>query len=93
VQSKNKPAQTLAERVHVARVKQLPCAVCDKSSTEHNPSEAHEVVQGLWWLSIPLCSDCHRGAFNGLHGQRHMWRVSKKTELSALNDTIRALLA
>lgn len=91
MQSKNKPHLTSAERAHVARVKALPCAVCSVPATEEQPSEAHEIEQGLWWLSVPLCADCHRGSHNGIHGRRAMWNVMRKTELSALNETIRAL--
>ncbi len=85
--SKNKKPLTAAERQHVARVKDLPCVVCDKPG----PSEAHEIEQGLWFTSISLCTDCHRGGFNGLHGQRRMWAVKKMTELLALNRTIELL--
>lgn len=88
MQSKNKPAQTKAEREHVARVKAMPCAVC----SEPGPSEAHEIEQGLWWLSVPLCPSCHRSEFNGLHGQKRMWAVMKQTELTALNQTLAQLL-
>ena len=77
-----------AERAHIARVKALPCGVCGA----HGPSEAHHLVQGLQYTAINLCPDCHRGAHNGIHGQKRIWNVLKKTELSVLNDTIRKLL-
>jgi hypothetical protein len=86
--SKNKPSIARDEREHIARIKGLPCAVCESPG----PSEAHEIEQGLWWLSIPLCPDCHRGGFNGLHGQRRIWQTLKITELSALNHTIKSLM-
>lgn len=91
MQSPNKKPQTAAERRHVARVKALPCGVCGSHPSDDQPSEAHEIVQGLWWLAIPLCAGCHRSGHNGLHGQRAIWNVTKKTELSVLNDTIKAL--
>lgn len=78
-----------AEREHVERVKSEPCVICNAPA----PSEAHEIEQGLWWLSVPLCADCHRGSRNGIHGQRVMWNVMKQTELSALNETLRKLAA
>lgn len=87
--SKNKPPMTAAERRHVARVKQLPCSVCGA----HGPSEAHEPVQGLWFVSIALCADCHRGEANGLHGRKVMWRLHKLDEWGALDITLRALNA
>lgn len=89
MKSKNKPPMTSAERQHVERVKSLPCSVCGAAG----PSEAHEPVQGLWFVSIALCADCHRGALNGWHGQKVMWRIHKLDELGALNITLRRLVA
>lgn len=77
------------ERLHLAKVKSLPCSVCNQPG----PSEAHHIEQGMQYLCIPLCEDCHRGSFNGLHGQKRMWHVTKKTELSCLNDTIEKLMS
>lgn len=90
--SPNKPAQTADERRHVHRVKLLSCGVCGAGGGESAPSEAHEIEQGLWWLSIPLCDDCHRGQRNGLHGLRYAWKVRKLSELDVLNDTIRRMM-
>lgn len=87
--SKNKAPMTREEREHVDRVKALPCVICD----EPGPSEAHEIEQGLWLLSVPLCASCHRDNLNGIHGAKVMWKVMKQTELSALNETIRRLVA
>lgn len=87
--SKNKPRMTPAERAHVDRVSALACSVCDQPG----PSEAHEPVQGLWFVTIALCTDCHRGAENGWHGRKTMWRIMKMDELSALNVTLRRLAA
>ena len=77
-----------AERAHIARVKAMPCGVCDATG----PSAAHHIEQGSQYTVIPLCTDCHQGAHNGIHGQKRIWNVLKKTELSVLNDTIRKLL-
>lgn len=89
MKSKNKPAQTAAEREHVSRVKELPCIVCGAPG----PSEAHEPVQGLWFCVIALCADCHRGSVNGWHGQKVMWRIRKWDELDALNATLQQVVA
>jgi hypothetical protein len=87
--SRNKPAPTVAERAHIERVKSTACVICDAPP----PSECHEIEQGQWFTSVALCEDCHRGKRNGLHGERAMWRVTKHTELSALNETLRRVLA
>lgn len=79
---------TAAERRHVTRIKSMPCGVCLAAG----PSEAHEIEQGQWFTSLPLCPDCHRGGHNGIHGQKRMWSVLKKTELSVLNETIEKLV-
>lgn len=89
MQSKNKPAPTKAERAHIERIKSMPCAICEASA----PSEAHETEQGLWFLSIPLCADCHRGSHNGIHGMAAMWKVKRMNQMSALNETLRKVLA
>lgn len=88
MRSKNKPSMTRAESEHVAAVKMLPCSVCGAAG----PSDAHEPVQGLWWISIALCRDCHMGSENGIHGRKTMWRIHKVDEWSALNACIKNLL-
>ena len=85
MQSKNKKTMTAAERVHVGMIKSMSCVVCEAPP----PSEAHEPEQGLWFVSIPLCADCHRGSINGWHGQKAMWRLKKWQEIDALNETIK----
>lgn len=89
VHSKNKRPMTAAERRHVTRIKGMDCAVCGHAG----PSDAHEIVQGAWFTSLPLCRDCHTGSHNGIHGERRMWAVMKLDELGALNLTLGRLLA
>lgn len=86
--SKNKKAQTAAEKRHVTRLAELPCVVCGAHGVE-----VHEIKQGAWFLSCALCPDCHRGSVNGIHGQRRIWAVKKMDELDALSETIRMLYA
>lgn len=77
-----------SEREYLGMIKEMPCAVCDHPA----PSEAHHIEQHKQYLCIPLCEDCHRGSFNGIHGQARIWKVYKKTEMSCLNDTIRKMM-
>jgi len=86
--SKNKKSMNEAERAHVSRIKEMACGVCDSPG----PSEAHEIEQGHWFTSMPLCADCHRGGFNGIHGQARIWDVKKMTEMSVLNETIKRII-
>lgn len=76
-----------AERVHLARVKALPCSVCDAPG----PSQAHHISQQTAWTCIALCADCHQGA-SGWHGTRALWNVRKLDQLGALAITIRRLM-
>ena len=76
------------ERKHLARVKELPCSVCD----EPGPSEAHHIEQGLQYTCVALCVDCHRGPVMGWHGQKRGWLIRKMAELDALNITIMRLM-
>lgn len=76
------------ERVHLARVKELPCSVCGQPG----PSEAHHIKQGLQYTAVALCESCHRGPVLGWHGQKRAWAVAKLDELDALNVTLRGLM-
>jgi hypothetical protein len=75
------------EKRHLASIKEMPCGVCGAAG----PSDAHHIKQGLQYLCIPLCKDCHQGSFNGIHGQARIWSVYKKDEMTVLNDTIKIL--
>jgi len=89
MQSKNKAKPNAGERLHIAKIKLMSCIICQASP----PSECHEINQGQWFTSMPLCADCHRGSLNGIHGQRRLWNVYKMDELSALGETIRLLMS
>lgn len=89
MRSKNARKHTTAESAHMARVKLLCCAVCGHEP----PVEAHHIWQGLHFLTVPLCQDCHTGSNNGIHGARAMWKVMRKTEETVLNETIARLLS
>ena len=79
---------TAKERRHLAKVKALPCSVCDAPG----PSDAHHVKQNQQYTAVALCKDCHQGAMMGWHGQKRMWAIKKMDELDALNKTIERLL-
>ena len=79
---------TTAGRLHLARVKDLACSVCDQPG----PSEAHHIKQGEQYLCVALCPECHRGPFMGLHGQRRAWSIKKMDEIDALAVTVRRLM-
>ena len=78
---------TPKDRAYLARVKACPCSVCGA----HGPSEAHHIRQHEQYLTVALCTDCHRGSFLGLHGQRRAWTLRKMDEWDALAVTLRNL--
>ena len=88
MQSPNKKAPTVAERAHIERVKDMDCIVCGASG----PCDAHEINQGDWWTSLPLCRTCHMHPKFGFHGQKANWRAVKLDEVGALNLLIPKLL-
>lgn len=81
MQSKNKKRPSARESEWISFVKSCDCVICHQAG----PSDAHEIRQGDWFTSLPLCRDCHEGPVNGLHGQRHMWKIRKLDEIAALN--------
>ena len=80
---------TAKERVHIERVKELSCSVCDRPG----PSEAHHLKQSLQRCVVALCPECHRDNEMGWHGRKTAWRVRKMDELDALDVTLKRLLA
>ena len=87
MRTKNAAPIKADERDHMARVKDLPCSVCDQPG----PSEAHHIKQGLHFAVVALCPDCHTGSFAGWHGQKRAWAVRKMDELDALAVTVQRL--
>lgn len=82
---------TNSEHRHIERVKNMPCGVCKASA----PSDAHHLLEvgrrvGHFAV-IPLCKSCHQDNKNGIHGEKNMWRVMRKTELIVLAETIEAM--
>lgn len=88
MRTKNAKAITPAERVHLVRVKSLPCSVCDAPG----PSDAHHIKQGQHMTAVALCKDCHQGSLMGIHGQRRAWAIRKMDETDALAVTVERLM-
>jgi hypothetical protein len=84
--SKNKRRPTVDEHRHIERIKIMSCVVCDQPG----PSDAHEIKQGDFWTSLPLCRDCHMGR-NGIHGEKRAWHLRKMNELDALSVLIQRI--
>lgn len=93
MRTKNAAAISRLEGRYLGWVKRQPCVVCGLGGGDGAPSEAHHIRQGLHFACVPLCEDCHRGSFNGIHGQARMWRVRKMDEMTALAETIRRFVA
>ncbi len=78
---------TTRARMHMQRIKEMSCIVCDQSG----PSEAHHIRQGDHFTCLPLCKDCHTGSHNGIHGRQSIWKVLRLDELAALNKLMEKL--
>ena len=80
------------ESRHMQKIKELPCGVCGQSA----PSDAHHIKEGdrrvSHYATIPLCKSCHQDSHNGIHGEKAMWKIFKKTELLVLAETIEKLI-
>ena len=79
---------------HLERIKMMNCVLCG----EHCPSDAHHIRTGQGmaqkasdYLAIPLCKPCHQGDL-GIHGDRTLLRIHKKTELDLLATTIETIM-
>lgn len=87
MRSKNSKTPTAQESEWMARVKELPCSVCDAPG----PSDAHHISQGLHFTTVALCRDCHTGSENGWHGRKTLWKIMHMVEIDALNVTLQRL--
>lgn len=81
------------EQKHLGRVAGLSCSLCGALP----PSFVHHILQGRTpgrkvgaFLTIPLCWDCHQGR-GGIHGDKRLWSIYKKTEFDCLNETLKEL--
>jgi hypothetical protein len=81
------------EKRHMGEVAQLPCVVCALRLGFDAPAEVHHIEHGKSdFLTVPLCSEHHRGA-SGLHGLsprgfNTRWKLS---ELDLLAFTLEML--
>lgn len=83
---------TKAEKRHMDRVAQLPCALCGSHGVQvHHIREGQGMSQRASnWLVVPLCTSCHTGP-QGVHGDKTLLRIAKIEELDLLANTIEAM--
>ena len=86
MRSKNSIPIDASEAAHLSLVRGLPCGFCGATQG----IEAHHIVQGAHWLTIPACWEDHRGPL-GIHGDQSRLRMFKLTELIVLNQTMHLL--
>ena len=83
-----------AAKRHLERVASLPCCLCGAMGVEVHHARTGEAAgagqRASDWLTLPACPECHRGS-NGIHGNKAMLRITKKTELSLVADTLESL--
>jgi hypothetical protein len=70
---------------YLARVRELPCVVCDAfGEPQYTPTAAHHCIHGRYsqrkapdYAAIPLCADHHQHGGNGkvaLHAEPTKWK-------------------
>jgi predicted HNH restriction endonuclease len=82
-----------ASKRHMGRVAGLPCATCGAHGVH-----VHHIKEGASgageragdFLTIPLCPACHTGP-KGVHGDKTMLRITKKSQHDLLDETLEAL--
>ena len=80
VWSPNKKPPTAEERLHIERIKSMPCVLCEAPG----PSDAHHIRQRSHFYTVPLCRACH----DSWHGTKDLWRIKKWDELDAFAATM-----
>lgn len=85
---------TAKARAHIARVKHLPCVICNK----HGPSDAHHVICGRYGSAkasdfevIPLCRNCHTEGPNAIHNGKQSWITLHGMDYDYLEATLNAV--
>ena len=84
---------TIASKLHMGRVKALPCIVCQQMGMlQSGPTLVHHIGDTTHrsdWLTVPLCHDHHQGplGFHGL-GEREFNRRYRTDELRLLAETL-----
>jgi hypothetical protein len=73
-------------------VAQQNCVLCGAPGVHcHHIREGQGMSQRASdFMAVPLCVSCHTGRL-GIHGDRSLLRIYKKTELDLLADTIKLL--
>lgn len=80
-----KAPKAFADPVYLARVRELPCCICEAfGEPQMTPTTAHHVIHGRFSqhktpdrMAIPLCADHHQLGGNGkvaLHAQPEEWK-------------------
>ena len=82
-------------RAYMARVRSIPCVLCEKLGLGETPSQAHHAFDTAArsdFLTIALCKPHHQGplGFHGL-GQRAFERRYKTSEAELLAMTLERL--
>lgn len=82
-----KPANRL-ESAHMGRIASMRCICCELLDMQQDaPTEVHHIREDRQarshWLTLPLCSNCHRGPL-GIHGAKRYLSMLKMGEVDLL---------
>lgn len=74
-----------AEKLHMARVAELPCIACGAFGAHVHHIREERIKNHF--LTIPLCQECHLGAFS-IHKSKRQFENIYGNELELLAKTI-----
>lgn len=75
-QKRGKPVSDKASRLHMVKVKLLPCVICRSpapSDAHHCFHDRHGTGRASDWCVIPLCKDCHQNGLDAIHKDKAGW--------------------
>ena len=78
-------------KAYLDLVRRQPCSCCGAAapSFSHHPREGQGGAQKADdFLAIALCYECHQGVA-GIHGNRSLMRIYKKSEMDMIAVTVR----
>jgi hypothetical protein len=83
-----KPEPVAKDPAHLARVRELPCCICEAhGEAQASPTAAHHCIMGRYGnrktpdrMAIPLCEGHHQGLRDtskiAIHREPELWRAS-----------------
>jgi len=92
--TRKKGVKSSGGKLHMGRIKELPCAACYRSG----PSDCHHVFHDRYsgkkasdFATIPLCKNCHQHGMLAIHKRKALWRMTYGPDWSYIPQTLKAI--